>query len=308
VVEQGAALALGGAKQRAVLAILLIHRGEVLSSERLVDELWGERPPTTAAKTLQGYVSRLRQAIGGGVLQTHGRGYRLALEPGQVDVDEFQRLAATGRVALRERDAYTAAERLRDALGVWRGAALADFAYEPFAQDEIARLEEARIACHEDRIDAELALGRHAEAVGALEPLIAAHPFRERLRAQLMLALYRCDRQADALQAYQDARNKLTDELGIEPSERLRQLERAILAQDPSLALHDRGQLAAKPATPATRAAFVDREAELGELVAGLDDAFAGRGRLFWSSGSQELARVASQRSSLAVDARVARD
>jgi len=235
VVERDVALALGGAKQRAVLAILLLHRGEVLSSERLIDELWGERPPVTAGKTLQGYVSHLRKTIGEELLRTQGRGYQLALAAGEVDVDEFERLSGEGRRALSDGDPAGAAERLRQALGLWRGAALADFAYEPFAQSEIARLEEARLAALEDRLDADLALGRHADVVGALEQRISEHPYRERLRAQLMLGLYRCDRQADALQAYQNARGILVEELGIEPGERLRALERSILAQDPRL-------------------------------------------------------------------------
>ena len=175
--------ALGGAKQRGVLAILVLHRGEVLSSECLIDELWGGRAPATAAKALQGYVSRLRKALGRGLVHTEGRGYRLALAPGQLDLDEFERLAAEGRGALSGGDPATAADRLGRALDLWRGPPLADFAYEPFARAEIARLEEARVACLEDRIEADLALGRHAAIVGALEALIAEHPYRERLRA-----------------------------------------------------------------------------------------------------------------------------
>jgi DNA-binding SARP family transcriptional activator len=306
VLERDAARALGGAKQRAVLAILLLHRGEVLSSERVIDELWGERPPATAAKTLQGYVSHLRKALGGGLLNTRGRGYQLTLAPDQVDVDQFERLAAEGRGALSDGDAATAAERLRQALGLWRGPALVDFAYEAFAQAEIARLEEARLAALEDRVDADLALGRHAEVVGALEALIVEQPYRERLRAQLMLALYRCDRQVDALQAYQNARHALVGELGIEPGERLRELEGAILAQDPALGFAPRSQAAARPAAETPRGVFVGRGPELAELVGGLDDAFAGRGRLFLLAGEPGIgkSRLAEE---LAVHAR-ARD
>jgi len=303
VLERDAALALGGAKQRAVLAILLLHRGEVLSSERMIDELWGERPPATAAKTLQGYISHLRKALGEGFLHTHGRGYQLTLAPDQVDVGQFERLAAEGRAALSDGDPATAAERLRQALGLWRGPALVDFAYEAFAQAEIARLEEARLAALEDRFDADLALGRHADVVGALEALIVEHPYRERLRAQLMLALYRCDRQADALQAYQNTRRALVEELGIEPGQRLRELEGAILAQDPALGLTLRIQPAVPSPAEGQRGAFVGRGPELAELVSGLDDALAGRGRLFLLAGEPGIgkSRLAEE---LAVHAR----
>ena len=301
VVDRDAALALGGAKQRAVLAILLIHRVEVLSSERLIDELWGERPPATAAKTLQGYVSHLRKALGGGLLQTRGRGYQLALAPGQLDVDEFERLAAEGRRALSEGDPASAAERLREALGVWRGPALVDFAYEAFAQAEIARLEEARLAALEDRVDADLALGHHAQVVGALEPLISEHPYRERLRAQLMLALYRCDRQADALQAYQNARHALVEELGIEPGRALQDLEREILMQDPTLewtpvAMQQQrsvesGELRPRADGESTGSSFVGRERELAEFLEGLESALARRPSLFLLAGEPGIGK-----------------
>ena len=312
VVDRDAALALGGAKQRAVLAILLIHRVEVLSSERLIDELWGERPPATAAKTLQGYVSHLRKALGGGLLRTHGRGYQLALAPGQLDVDEFERLAAEGRRALSEGDPASAAERLREALGVWRGPALVDFAYESFAEPEIARLEEARLAALEDRVDADLALGHHAQVVGALEPLISEHPYRERLRAQLMLALYRCDRQADGLQAYQNARRKLGEDLGLEPSERLRELERAILAHDPTLAWTliamerqgsgESGELRPRADTGPAAGSFVGRERELAEFLGGFERALAHRPSLFLIAGEPGIgkSRLADEVTTLA--------
>jgi DNA-binding SARP family transcriptional activator len=181
VVERAVALPLGGAKQRAVLAILLLHRGELLSGERLVDELWGERPPVTAAKTLQGYISRLRKTLDEDVLRTRGHGYVLMLAPGQLDLDTFERLAGDGRAALSAGDLAAAAERLRSALGLWRGSPLADFAYEPFAQAEIARLQEVRLATLEDRIEAELGLGRHRQLVAELEALVREQPLRERL-------------------------------------------------------------------------------------------------------------------------------
>ncbi|MGZ6669694.1 MAG: AfsR/SARP family transcriptional regulator [Solirubrobacteraceae bacterium] len=164
VLEQDVPQPLGGAKQRAVLAILILHRGELLSGERLADELWGERPPATAAKTLQGYISRLRKTLGEDLLRTRGRGYVLTLPSGQLDLDEFERLAEEGRNALSAGDADTAAERLRGALDPWRGPPLADFTYEPFAQAEIARLEEARLASLEDRIEADLVVGRPTPA------------------------------------------------------------------------------------------------------------------------------------------------
>ena len=235
VVERDRLLVLGGPKQRALLVILLLHRGEVVSTDRLGDELWGERPPASAAKTVQAYVSNLRKALGDGVLVTRGHGYLLQTARGQLDVDRFEVLVDAGRTALGEGDARGASERLREALALWRGPPLADFAYEPFAQAEAARLEEERLAALEDRIDADLALGRHAALVGELEALVREHPLRERLQGQLMLALYRSGRQADALERYQQARRKLTDELGIEPGPELQELERAILNQDPEL-------------------------------------------------------------------------
>jgi DNA-binding SARP family transcriptional activator len=237
VVDQDDHLALGGPKQRALLAILLLHRGEAVSSDRLIDEIWGEQPPASAHKIVQGYVSNLRKVLGDGLLVTERRGYVLRVEPGQLDVDRFEVLVAQGREALERGDAVTAAGVLREALGVWRGAALADFAYETFAQSEIARLEESQLAALENRIEADLASGDQARLVGELEALVREHPFRERLRGQLMLALYRSGRQADALQAYQDARRELLDGLGLEPGGALQELERAILAHDPGVDL-----------------------------------------------------------------------
>jgi DNA-binding SARP family transcriptional activator len=181
--DQGRQLALGGRKQRAVLAILLLHANEVVSSERLIDELWGERPPATAAKTVQVYVSNLRKALGDGVLVTRGGGYVLQTGRAEVDVDRFRTLAAEGRAALQAGDPRPAAEWLRQALELWRGQPLSEFAYEPFAQSGIAELEEARLVALEDRIDADLTLGDHATVVGELEALARAHPLRESLRA-----------------------------------------------------------------------------------------------------------------------------
>ncbi|MGZ4331058.1 MAG: BTAD domain-containing putative transcriptional regulator [Solirubrobacteraceae bacterium] len=228
-------LTLGARKQRALLAVLLLHRGEAVSSDRLIDEIWGEQPPASANKIVQGYVSNLRKALGDGLLVTERGGYALRVEPGQLDVDRFETLVSQGRDELEQGDALTAAAVLREALAVWRGPALADFAYEPFAQAEIARLEESRLAALEDRIDADLASGKHARLVGELEALVREHPLRERLRGQLMLALYRSGRQADALESYRNTRRTLSDELGLEPGPALKDLEQAILAQDTAL-------------------------------------------------------------------------
>jgi DNA-binding SARP family transcriptional activator len=236
VVERDAPLSLGGAKQRAVLAILLLHRGEAISSDRLIEELWGERPPATATKTLQGYVFHLRRALGDGLLHTRRAGYELGLAPGQLDADEFERLASEGRAALTGGDPTAAARCLRDALELWRGPPLADFAYESFAQAEIARLQEARLATLEDRIDADLELGGQEQLVGELGALVREFPLRERLRAQLMLALYRSGRLVESLAVYRDARETLVHELGLEPGRALQELEQAILRQDPQLA------------------------------------------------------------------------
>ena len=227
-----------GARQRALLALLLIHRNEVVSSERIVDALWGATPPASAAKAVQNAVSQVRRALAGGgdgALRTERGGYVLRVAPGELDADRFEALLESGRRSLTAGDAAPAAEELRHALALWRGPALADVAYDAFAQPEIARLEELRLEALEERVDADLALGRHDELEAELEAEIARHPLRERLRGQQMLALYRSGRQADALEAFQDARRLLVDELGIEPGPALRQRHEAILQQDPSL-------------------------------------------------------------------------
>jgi YVTN family beta-propeller protein len=240
VIEQERAVPLGGAKQRALLAVLLLHRREVVSTDRLIDDLWGERPPATAAKTVQVYISRLRKALGADLVVTQGRGYVIAAEPDQVDLDRFGELAAEGRRALEDGEPGRASRTLREALALWRGPPLADLAYEPFAQTEIGVLEEARLAALEDRIDADLALGDHARLVGELEGLCRENPLRERLQRQLMLALYRSGRQADALERYRRVRHTMVNELGLEPGRELQELEHAILAQDPALEAPDR--------------------------------------------------------------------
>jgi len=224
-----------GPKQQTLLAILLVNRGAAVSADRIVEDLYAGRAPHNALKTLQVHVSRLRKALGDGKLETTPAGYRLASGLGSLDVEQFEELADAGRLKLIDGDTESAAMLLAEALGLWRGPALADFTYAEFAQAEIARLEERRLAAIEDRIDADLALARHSGLTGELEALVRAHPLRERLRAQLMLALYRSGRQAEALVAYQDARRVLVEELGIEPGRALRGLERSILEQDPVL-------------------------------------------------------------------------
>ena len=226
-------LALGGVKQRSLLAVLLLQANELVSSDRLIDQLWGPAPPASASKSVQVYVSRLRKTLGDGRLTTRAPGYVLRVEPDELDLGRFERLAAEARRTSPE----SASRKLREALSLWRGPPLADLAYEPFAQVEIARLEEIRMAVVEQRIDADLALGRHAELIGELETLITRFPLRERLRGQLMLALYRSARQAEALGVYRAARSELSEELGLEPSEELQRLEQAILCQDPALGL-----------------------------------------------------------------------
>jgi DNA-binding SARP family transcriptional activator len=193
VAEQDRLLALGGRKQRSLLAVLLLQANEVVSTERLIDEVWGESPPSTVGKSVQVYVSRLRTQLGGARLITRAPGYLLRVDPSELDVACFERLLAEAR----RLDPEPAAERLRKALDLWRGPALADLSYEPFAQSSIARLGELRLVALEQRIEAELAIGRHAELAGELDALVAQHPLRERLRGHLMLALYRSGRQAE---------------------------------------------------------------------------------------------------------------
>ena len=225
-------VALGGGRERALLALLLLHANEVVRSDLLIEELWRGEPPASAAKALQVYVSRLRKRLGADVVTTRARGYAVIVADDELDLARFERLVGEARGAAP----LEAASKLRDALSLWRGPTLPELANEPFAQAEIARLEELRLATLEDRVDADLGLGRHSELVAELELLVTRNPYRERLRRQLMLALYRSGRQADALAAYRDARRALSDELGLEPSSELRELERQILAHDEGLA------------------------------------------------------------------------
>jgi YVTN family beta-propeller protein len=233
--SDGRELALGGPKQRALLAMLLLDANKTVSRDRLIDGLWGERPPPTAAHTLDNYVSRLRKALSGGRLSRNPPGYVLLVEPDELDLDLFERLFRDGREAQARGDANEAAATLRSALDLWRGVALADVLYEPFAATESPRLEERRLMALEQRIDADLELGRDDELVPELEALVRDHPFRERLLYQLMLGLYRSGRQAEALAALQAAKRRFAEEFGLEPGPQLRDLERLILEQDPQL-------------------------------------------------------------------------
>jgi len=250
-------LPLAGAKQRALLALLLLNANRVVSRDRLIDELWGDEPPETAVTSVQVYVSRLRKLLPDGTLLTCPPGYVLEVEPEDVDLLRFERLFADARRADPER----ASNLLREALELWRGPALAEFASEPFARVGGERLDDLRLAALEERIEADLALGRHADLIGELEALIAEHPHRERLRGQLMLALYRSGRQAEALETYRQARATL-DELGIEPSEQLRRLEKQILTQDRALDTPRRQTNLPLQATP-----LIGRTRELAEVL-----------------------------------------
>ncbi len=233
-------------KLAALLAVLLLRRNEVVPSDRLVEELWSGEAPASALKTLQLYVSQLRKLLPAGTLVTRAPGYVLNVGPDELDADDFEELLASGREALDASEPERAAATFRRALALWRGPALADFTYEEFARGEIERLEELRLEAVEERIDADLARGRHADVVGELEALTREHPLRERLCGQLMLALYRCGRQADALAAFRGARRRLHDQLGIEPGPELRELEAAILRQDEHLAPQARPRLAVR--------------------------------------------------------------
>jgi DNA-binding SARP family transcriptional activator len=229
--SNGNPLPLGGLKQRALLAALLVRANEVVSTDRLIEDLWGESPPRTAATSLQNFVSQLRKALGPELLATRSPGYVLVVDPEQIDAKRFERLLHEAR----EGSAEDRAGRLSAALDFWRGPALADFAFEAFAQNEIGRLEELRLTALEGRIAADLELGRHAELISEIESLVADHPLRETLRGQLMLALYRCGRQVEALDAYQSARRALLADLGIDPGPALQRLHASILRQDAPL-------------------------------------------------------------------------
>lgn len=322
VVDAGRSLPLGGTKQRSVLAMLLLEAGRVVSVDRLVEGVWGDGAHDRAVATLQVYVSNLRKLVEpdrGGVPQvlvSQRPGYRLQVDRDQLDLARFEALAAEARRDAAELRPAEAVARLDEALALWRGQALADVAFEPFASAEVARLEEARTVALEDRLDAALVLGRHAELVGELEALVCAHPLRERLRGQLVLALYRSGRQAEALRAYADAREMLREELGIDPSPALQDLERRVLAQDPSLAApaqapEPNGAVGAGspaqgpaelavgdevPLPPAVEqadaAAFVGRSGELERVRAQWDLASGGQARFVLVGGEPGIGKT----------------
>jgi len=236
--DGGRSLSLGTAKQQALLAVLILHANEFVPRERLIDELWGGAPPTTAGKAVQVYVSHLRKLLahnGEQAISTRSGGYLLSLDGESVDALTFERIVREGRERAAAGEAEQAASLFREALALWRGPALAGLSFESAAKNEAERLEEERLAALMDRIDCDLSLGRHERLVGELEGLVAQHPLRERIRSQLMLALYRSGRQADALRVYREGRETLVEELGLEPSEPLQRLERAILVHDPAL-------------------------------------------------------------------------
>ncbi|HVP03388.1 MAG TPA: AfsR/SARP family transcriptional regulator [Solirubrobacteraceae bacterium] len=266
VTRDGASLALGGPRQRALLAILLAQAGTAVSMGTLVDSVWGADPPETAENAVQGHISALRKVLGREAIVTLGRGYAVIAPDDALDVRRFERLVEAGAQAARDGRPEEAAAGLRAALELWRGPALADLADEPAVRTIAARLEELRVTALESRLEADLACGRDAELVAELDALVAEHPLRERLRALQMLALYRAGRQADALAAYRGARTALVEELGIEPGAPLRDLQRAILAQDPAL----------NPARGAPSAAPAQRRIMAGALEPAALEALAG--------------------------------
>jgi DNA-binding SARP family transcriptional activator len=276
VVDETGRLLLGGLKQRAVLAVLLLEAPKAVSTDRLIDALWGEQPPRTAATSLQNFISQLRKTLGAAVLVTKPPGYALEIEPEQLDLTRFRHLVAAARAT---EDPALRAAGLREALDLWQGTPLADFEFEPFAQSEIARLKEERLAVVEERIDADLESGRHGELAGEIEALVGRHPTRERLRAHLMLALYRSGRQSDALDVYQDARRALVDQLGIEPGHDLQQLHGQILRQESGLRAPDAAPPAEDHFEEVLRTIFAGRlvtvlGADVGELAGRLAERF----------------------------------
>ncbi len=257
----GVGVPLGGPRQRGVLVALLTRANAVVPASRVIDDLWEDDPPPSAANLVQGYVSHLRKALGKGAIETRGAGYIMRIDADELDLSRFEALAEAGSRALAAARAREAVERFGEALGLWRGPALADLAGEPFLQPVAARLEELRVLALERRIEADLACGRHVEALADVRQLVGDHPFRERARWLEMLALYRSGRQAEALEAYRDARSRLVGELGIEPGPMLQELERAILRHDPALAGSDAEPLPASAALRSLLAASLTDDA-----------------------------------------------
>ncbi|MBN2622984.1 MAG: AAA family ATPase, partial [Acidimicrobiales bacterium] len=296
VVDAGAPVDIGGTQPRTVLAMLLVAGGRVVPAESIIDALWGQEPPTSAAGTLQSYVSRLRRALAPGGARGEGArvlvwdppGYRLVVDPDALDSHRFGDLADRGRALLDAGDPAGARALLDEAMALWRGPALLEFSHLDFAWGLAAKLEERKLVVAEDRADADLRLGRHDAAIGELGELVAAHPLRERFRHHLALALYRSGRQAEALRVLDDARRTLRDQLGIDPGRPLVELEAAILAQDPTLTSEPDTARALTGATAATVDAgprppdvdatpsgpgLVGRDVELRQCIAALDEA-----------------------------------
>jgi WD40 repeat protein/DNA-binding SARP family transcriptional activator len=287
------AIEVPGTKPRAVLGVLLMHANEPVSAERIATAVWGADAPSGAVRTLHTNLSRLRSALGDDQrVRTRGHHYVLRVEPGELDLDRFEQLVADGRGALTLGQAEEAGIIIRKALRLWRGPPLADLTFEPFFQPEIARLEEKRQAAIELRIEADLAAGRHRELVGELSVMVAKYPTREELAAQLMLALYRCGRQAEALEAYADARRHLTTVLGIEPSEELSGLQQAILNHDAALLLTVAPELPRELRDSATES-LVGREADIARLREEWAEAKAGRGRVVVLAGPAGIGKTA---------------
>jgi len=247
VLRDADSIRLGGPKQRATLAILLLSANRVVSVERLADDLYAGEPPVTAVTQVQRQISELRKLLGTNAIETRSPGYLIHVEPGLLDLERFERWTHEAAQALERADLRVASDLLGEALALWRGAPLADLTYESFAQTAIARLDELRLSVLEQRFAAELELGRHAQVLPELATLVWDHPLRERLRGLLMVALYRDGRQAEALEAYRKTREVLVAEFGLEPSPVLQALEQQILRQAPSLA---RPRAAPAPAEP----------------------------------------------------------
>lgn len=284
--EHGSTLALGGVKPRAVMAVLVLHANESVSAERLALGLWGEDAPRNAVKTVQVHVSRLRKALGDADrISTTPAGYRLRVGPSELDAERFELLVEDGRRALAADQAEHAATVLADALSLWRGPALEDVAYEPFAQVEIARLEERRLTALEARVEADLAAGRHGDLLGELQQLTGVHPTRERFAGHLMRALYCCGRQAEALELFNSTRRALVDDIGVEPGPELRRLHEAILRQDASLEPQQAAAELPRELDDATATPLLGRDGELAWLRECWEEARTGAGGLIVVTG-----------------------
>jgi DNA-binding SARP family transcriptional activator len=285
VVGADAPIPIPAGKTRALLELLLLSANKIVPTGRLVDALWGDDPPPSAEHAIEVYVSNLRRAVGPDAISTGPGGYSVHVGADQLDLDRFERLTAEARIARDQHDPAKAVGLFRHAEGLWRGSALAELSPTPVARGEVVRLEELRIAATEQRLDTMLAMGNHLELIPELEALVAAHPYRERLRAQQMLGLYRAGRQADALAAYHQARAILADALGIEPGEELQALQLAILRQDASLA-------ASPPPTieQARPRSVASRWPRTALVIAAVIAAVLVTAGLIWSTGTRPTA------------------